>query len=507
MTLASTLPRLSPDTLGQARAGILLPPYDRGALGVGIVHLGLGAFVRAHMATYTDDLLACEPQSSGVSSGISWGIAGVSLKRPDQRDRLAPQHGLYTTLQRDRTGIRARIIGCVRTTLVAPENPAALLATMADGACRIVSLTVTEKGYCHSPATGRLDETHPDIRHDIENHSAPRSAIGLIVAALQRRRGAGLGPFTVLCCDNLAHNGRLVSGLVRDFAALRDDGLASWIEANGAFPSTMVDRIVPAVTDADIETVAELTGLYDAAPVSHEAFRQWVIEDRFCEDMRPAWDKVGVEFVTDVAPYEHMKLRLLNGAHSSLAYLGYLSGHETIADAVADDVLRDYLRALWRDEIIPVVPPPAGVDLNGYAAQLMSRFADPSIRHRTWQIAMDGSQKLPQRLLATIRERLARGLPIGRLALAVAGWIRYVGGTDEAGHRIDVRDPIAARLQVALTTAGPDPADRITAILGVDAVFGPDLPRSAVFAASLTEAYTLLLAKGARAAAAITANS
>jgi fructuronate reductase len=499
MTLASSLPRLSLRTLGQARAGTVLPGYDRGALGVGIVHLGLGAFVRAHMAAYTDDLLAIEPDS--------WGIAGVSLKRPDQRDLLAPQNGLYTTLQRDFTGIGARIIGCVRATLVAPENPEAVLATMAERACRIVSLTVTEKGYCHHPATGRLDENHPDVRHDLASPAAPRSAIGLIVSALQRRYAAGLGPFTVLCCDNLAHNGRLVSGLVRDFAALRDDGLASWIEANGAFPSTMVDRIVPAVTETDIEAASEAIGLYDAAPVSHELFRQWVIEDCFCGAARPAWDKVGVQFVTDVAPYEHMKLRLLNGAHSSLAYLGYLSGHETIAAAVADDVLRVYLDALWHDEIIPVVPPPTGVDLNGYAAQLLTRFADPSIHHRTWQIAMDGSQKLPQRLLSTIRERLAQDLPIRRLALTIAAWIRYVGGVDEAGQPIDVRDPIAARLQTALNSAGDDPARHIAAILGVDAVFGPDLPRSAMFVASLTDAYILLLTKGARASAAIIAAS
>ena len=497
MTVASTLPRLSPRTLGQTRAGTILPGYDRGALGVGIVHLGLGAFVRAHMATYTDDLLAIEPHP--------WAIAGVSLKRPDQRDRLAPQDGLYTTLQRDSTGIRARIIGCIRATLVAPEDPDALLATMADGACRIVSLTVTEKGYCHNPATGRLDENHPDIRHDLASQAAPRSAIGFIVSALQRRRMAGLGPFTVLSCDNLARNGRLVSGLVRDFAALRDDRLAAWIEANGAFPSTMVDRIVPAVTETDIEAVAEATGLYDAAPVSHELFRQWVVEDGFSDDRRPAWDKVGAQFVTDVAPYEHMKLRLLNGAHSALAYLGYLAGHQTIANAVADDVLRTYLNALWHDEIIPVVPPPVGVDLNGYAAQLLTRFADPSIHHRTWQIAMDGSQKLPQRLLSTIRERLAQGLPIRRLALAVAAWIRYVGGIDEAGQPIDVRDPIGALLQQTLTSAGRDPTHRITAILGIDAVFGPDLPGSATFVATLTDAYTLLLAKGARASAAIVA--
>ena len=259
---------------------------------------------------------------------------------------------------------------------------------------------------------------------------------------------------------------------MRDFASLRDSRLAGWIQAQGAFPSTMVDRIVPAATDADTTDAAAATGLWDAAPVSHEPFRQWVIEDHFADDARPAWNKVGAQFVTDVAPYEHMKLRLLNGAHSALAYLGYLAGHETISDTVADDVFRAYIVALWRDEIIPAVPPPRGVDLQGYAAELLARFANPAVRHRTWQIAMDGSQKLPQRLLSTIRERLSRGQPIGRLAIAVAAWIRYVGGVDEAGRPIDVRDPLAAQMLDALANAGPDPARRVAAILGLETVFG-----------------------------------
>ncbi|HYZ61832.1 MAG TPA: mannitol dehydrogenase family protein [Acetobacteraceae bacterium] len=488
----SGFPRLSARTLASARSGTVLPGYDRGGLETGIVHLGLGAFVRAHIATYIDDLLAIERGP--------WGIAGVSLKRPDQRNLLAPQDGLYATLQRDGSRVQARIIGCVRQAIVAPEDPAALVSRMAQPACRIVSLTITEKGYCHDPATGRLDPHHPDIRHDLAHKAAPRSAIGLIVAALQGRRAAGLGPFTVLCCDNLPHNGRLVSGLARDFAALQDDGLSAWIEANGAFPSTMVDRIVPASTRDDVTDAAERIGLHDAAPVSHEPFRQWVIEDRFV-GARPAWERVGAQLVTDVGPYEHMKLRLLNGAHSALAYLGYLAGHETIADVAADPVFREYVVALW-DEIIPVVPPPRDVDLRAYAADLLSRFENTAIRHRTWQIAMDGSQKLPQRLLSTIRERLAQGLPIPRLALAVAAWIRYVGGTDEAGRPIDVHDPLADRLRAALEGAGPDPARRVASVLRTEAVFGADLPASPAFVAAVTKAYANLLASGARVAAA-----
>ncbi len=356
------------------------------------------------MATYTDDLLALERGP--------WGIAGVSLQRPDQRDRLAPQGGLYTTLQRDGHGTRARIIGCLRRVIVAREDPAALVTMMAAPETHIVSLTITEKGYCHDPATGRLDTDHPDIAHDRARPDAPRSAVGLIAAALRARRDAGLAPFTVLCCDNLPHNGALLAGLVHDFAALGSDALAGWIEAHGAFPSTMVDRIVPAPTPADVEEATALTGLADAAPVSHEPFRQWVIEDRFA-GARPAWEKVGAELVADVAPHEHMKLRMLNGAHSALAYLGYLAGHATIPDVVADPPFRAYAEALW-EEVIPTIPPPPGTDLRGYARDLLARFGNTAIRHRTWQIAMDGSQKLPQRLLGTIRERLAQGGSIDR---------------------------------------------------------------------------------------------
>ena len=487
----ATLPRLSAETLSQCRPGVALPGYDRARLGIGQVHLGLGAFARAHLASYTDDVLATERGD--------WGIAGVSLKRPDQRNLLAPQDGLYTRLERRADGVRARIVGCLRAQLVAPEDPPAVVAAMSDSGCHVVSLTVTEKGYCHDPATGRLNPDHPDIVHDLAHPDAPGSAVGFITAALRRRRDAGLGPFTVLCCDNLPHNGLLLAGLVQDFAALQDDRLAGWITANAPFPCTMVDRIVPAPTQADIADAAAATGLHDAAAVSHEPFRQWVIEDRFAAG-RPAWERAGAEIVTDVAPYEHMKLRLLNASHSALAYLGYLAGHETIADAIADPALAAYTTALWA-EIIPVVPAPPGVKLIDYTADLRARFANPAIRHRTWQIAMDGSQKLPQRLLATIRERLARGLPIDRLATAVAAWIQYVGGFDENNDPIDVRDPMVAQLRQVLDQADSAPARRVEAIIAIEAIFGADLGRSQPFRAAVTRAYTRMLSHGARAAA------
>jgi len=488
----SSFPHLTPATAARASIGVALPRYDRARLRPGIVHLGLGAFFRAHGALYIEDILGTDP--------APWGIVGVSLQRPDQRDRLAPQGCLYTAREREPEAPQTRIVGSVLGVLVAPEAPQAVLAAMAAEETRIVSLTVTEKGYCLAPATGRLDAAHPDIRHDLAHPAAPRSAVGLIAAALGRRRAAGLAPFTVLCCDNLMGNGALLAGLVREFAALSDDGLAQWIERNAAFPATMVDRIVPATTSADVAAVAAELGLHDAAPVLHERFRQWVIEDRFVDGHRPPWERAGAELVGDVAPYEHMKLRMLNASHSALAYLGYLGGHETIADAVADPTLAAYLRRLWA-EIAPMVPPPPGVSLAAYAEALLRRYANPTIRHRTWQIAMDGSQKLPVRLLPTIRERLRQGLPLPCLALAVAAWIRYAGGTDERGVAIDVRDPLAGALRGALDAAGATPAARVAAALGFAAIFGADLPADAGFVAAVTDAYDALLRHGARAAA------
>jgi fructuronate reductase len=485
------LTRLTFATLAGLAPAIRRPAYDRARLAPGIVHLGLGAFARAHLCDYTDDALEREFGP--------WGIVGASLQRPDQRDRLKPQGGLYAFLKRAPAGPELRVIGSVLDVLVAPVNPAALVARLAAPETRIVSLTVTEKGYCHDPATGRLRPDHPDIRHDLENPAAPRSAVGLLVAGLKARRDAGLSPFTALCCDNLPSNGTVLAALVRDFAALNDDGLASWIEANGAFPCTMVDRIVPATTEADIAEVEMLLGLHDAAPVIGEPFRQWAIQDVFAAG-RPCWHEVGAEMVSDVAPFEFMKLRMLNGAHSCLAYLGYLAGHETVADASNDPVFARYLAGLWT-EITPAVPAPPGVSLADYAQALLARFQNPAIRHRTWQIAMDGSQKLPQRLLGTIRERLMTGASIDHLALGVAAWMAYVAGTDESGAAIDVRDPLAGEFARRTGGAGRDAHAISHALLGIESIFGTDLPREARFTRVVETHLAKLFDAGAKATA------
>ncbi|ARC90601.1 mannitol dehydrogenase [Rhodovulum sp. MB263] len=455
----------------------------------GIVHLGLGAFFRAHGAIYTEEAMA--------RSGGAWGIIGVSLKSPGTRDALAPQGCAYTALELGAEGAIARPVEIIREVLVAPEDPQAVLEAMADPAIRIVTLTITEKGYCHDPATGALNLEHPDIVHDL-GAAHPLSAPGYLVRALQLRRDRGLRPFTVLTCDNLPENGRLVRGVVLALAARIDPALADWIGNEGRFPATMVDRIVPATSAEDIARVEALTGYHDAAPVMHEPFRQWAIEDDFVDDARPDWGAVGAELVADVTPYEHMKLRMLNGAHSALAYLGYLAGHETISDSVADPALGGFVRHLWAKEITPSLTPPPGVSLSAYAEALAARFANPAIRHRTWQIAMDGSQKLPQRILATLSDNLVEGRASPGLILTVAAWMRYVGGIDEAGQPIDVRDPLAERLRV-LSDGADTPEGKVEALLSVREVFPQAL--SLTLKRQLAEAYSRLLSEGARVAA------
>ena len=316
----------------------------------------------------------------------------------------------------------------------------------------IVTLTVTEKGYCYDPATTALDETHPDIVHDLAEPARPRSVPGFLVEALRRRHEAQVSAFTVLCCDNLPHNGRTVAAIVTRFAALRDPALAGFIRNEVLFPATMVDRITPATTDDDRAAISARLGLDDAAPVVTEPFSQWVIEDRFPRG-RPDWSMAGAEFVSDVAPYENMKLRLLNGSHSTLAYLGYLAGYETVSDTMRDQAYRRLAEGVMDDAATTLKMPP-GADVAAYKRALLERYENPALRHRTWQICMDGSQKLPQRLLGSIRDRLAAGAPIDRLVMGVAGWMRYVTGIDEQGKPIDVRDPLSARLRAIADQAG-----------------------------------------------------
>ena len=485
--------RLSPSTLQRLPPACERPAYDVGAARVGVVHLGVGAFHRAHQAVYLEDRLA--------AGEAGWAICGASLRSADTSAALEPQEGLYSVAIRSGEGERLRVIGAVRRLLVAPADPEALLRAMTDPGVRIVSLTITEKGYCHDPATGQLREDHPDIIADLAHPNRPQSAPGFLVEALRRRRDTGTPPFTVLCCDNLPQNGNTVAGVVARLAALQVPDLGAFVAGEVAFPSTMVDRIVPATTDADRDAISEALGLRDAWPVVTEPFTQWVIEDRFPLG-RPRLEDAGAELVADVAPYELMKLRLLNGSHSTLAYLGYLAGYETIAETMADPGFACLVRRLMDEEVTPTLRVPPGADLDAYKRSLLQRFANSALQHRTWQIAMDGSQKLPQRLLGTVRDRLAAGAPILCLALGIAAWMRYVTGRDESGRPIDVRDPLADRLRRICDEAGPVAERLAPALMGVDEVFGHDLPRDPRFTRPVTEALAGLLRDGARAAVA-----
>jgi fructuronate reductase len=461
--------RLSAKTLSNVPSGVAVPKYDRARITPGIVHLGIGAFHRAHMAVYVDDLLADNPD---------WAIIGASLRRPDTKDALEPQDGLYTVAVRDAAGTHPRVIGSILGVLDANTQREELLDLMAGPQIRIVSLTVTEKGYCHDPATGELDQRHPDVVHDLANPTAPKSAPGMLVEALARRKAAGVAPFAVMSCDNLPSNGATVKRIVTKFASLRDAALGDWV-GKVAFPGTMVDRIVPSTTDADRETVAGLIGAEDAWPIMTEPFTQWVIEDHF-PDGRPPFEKVGAQLVEDVEPFERMKLRMLNGSHSTMAYLGYLSGYEYISDVMGDADFVKLVHGLMTEEAMPTLDMP-GVDLGAYRDQLLDRFRNPALKHRTWQIAMDGSQKLPQRLLGTIRERLKAGQPFERLGLGVAAWMRYVVGIDEKGESIDVRDPLAMRMMAIAADAGDDAEALYVGLAALTEVFGSDLADNQAF--------------------------
>ena len=479
-----TIARLSRTTLAAIPSSIARARSRPRA--VGIVHIGLGAFHRAHQALYTDEV-----------DNARFGICALSLKTPGARDALAEQDGLYTIVEKSRTGIARRVVGSiVEVRFLGDERPE-IHARLADANTTIVSLTITEKGYGHDPHTGALDPSHPDIAHDLADPEHPGSAVGLIVAALDARRRTHGKPFTVLSCDNLPHNGALTRGLALAFAERRDDSLARWIEAHVTFPATMVDRLVPATTQADAEANDAALGVHDAGVVVCEPFRQWVIEDAFVGE-RPAWERAGAQLVTDVAPFEAMKLRLLNASHSAFAYLGYLAGYEFIYQVAAQTSFVAFMRALMA-EVSPALAVPPGTDLAAYRNALVERFANPALPHKTRQIAMDGSQKLPPRLLATVRDNLAAGRSIEALSLAVAGWIRYAMGVDEAGRVIDVQDPLARDFAKVAAANDRDPAALVRGFTGLASIFGNDLPREPRFTAPLTRALAEILTDGSAA--------
>jgi fructuronate reductase len=447
--------RLSLAALDGLPAEVRRPAYAPEDMGCGMVHLGIGAFHRAHQAVYLDDLIA--------AGAGDWRIIGVSLRSAEVRGQLVPQDGLFTIVERDGTEERLRIIGSVATVLVAPENPAAVIAAIASPDTHIVSLTVTEKGYCHDPASGTLLASHPDIVHDLTHPDAPRSAIGYLAAGLNKRRYDSGGPITIMSCDNLPHNGAVLKAVLGEFVQLRDPALAQWIDAHVRFPATMVDRIVPATTPADRERLQARLGVEDRAMVKAEPFTQWVIEDDFAGP-RPPFEQAGAQMVADVRPFELAKLRMLNGAHSTIAYLGLAAGYVTVDQAIADPAIAAVVGRLMRVEAASTLPPVPGLDTALYADALLKRFANVALEHRLVQIAMDGSQKLPQRLLGTIADVHASGGAATAAARGVAAWIRHLSGPN-------VNDPLGDLL-TGLATGAANDNTLLDAVLGVSAVFG-----------------------------------
>lgn len=472
--------QLCNQSLNQLPATIQRPHYDRSQVVSAIVHLGVGAFHRAHQAVMTDAVLA--------SGDLGWGIVGAGLMTSGTKDALAPQDGLYTLVERAAGSEQLHIIGSIIEVLGGAADLSQVLARMCAPSTRIVSLTVTEKGYYLDPASGRLQLQAPAIQADLATPATPSTILGLIVQALSHRKANGIAPFTVLSCDNLPSNGKTAKAAVLAFAREIDTELASWIEARVSFPCSMVDRITPATTDADRSYVNTQLGMTDAWPIVTEQFVQWVIEDNFTMG-RPDWTLGGAVFSNEIDAWEDMKLRCLNGAHSTLAYLGQLTGRETVADAMQLPLITGILDALWT-EVLQVLHAPAGVDPKDYVEQLKKRFCNPALKHRTAQIAMDGSQKLPQRLLATLRERIAAGLPSPALATAIAAWMHFAVKTAHTPGGA-LNDPLSTEI-LAQAKVSTEPATLIEKLLSIDKIFGTDLLTHAGFKAELLTGYSLL---------------
>lgn len=469
-------------------ADVQRPRYDRRRLKTRMVHIGFGAFHRAHQALCSDRL---------ADRGSDWGYCEVNLNSGELITALRQQDHLYTLTEKSDDTLQTRLIGVITGSLHGKSDGIdAVIAAMCQPEVAIVSMTVTEKGYCHHPASGDLNLDHPDIQHDLAHPTAPRSLPGLILAAIRRRREAGLAPFSVMSCDNMPENGKVTRRVIVQLAQQQDALLADYIQQQIAFPSTMVDRIVPAMTAEAFAQLDARLGSHDPVAVEAEPFFQWVIEDSFVSG-RPAWELAGAELVSDVLPYEEMKLRMLNGSHSFLAYLGFLAGYETISDCMADTALRRAARQLMLSQQAPTLRT-RGVDLVAYADSLIARYENRAIRHRTGQIATDGTQKLPQRLLDSVRWHLHHGSNCDLLLLGVAGWMRYAGGIDERGAAIDIRDPLKAELAERVAHSAEGEA-RVRALLGIKAVFGDDLPQNEQVVATLTRFWLQLRDSGARA--------
>ncbi len=472
--------KLTLETLAELPDGIARPQYGRDELSPGIVHIGLGNFHRAHQAVYLDDLF-------NKGHDRDWAIVGAGVRQNDAetRRRLAAQDWLTTVVELEPGGYRARVTGTMIDFVPVEQDNRALIEAMSAPATRIVSLTVTEGGYYIDPATGAFNPDHPDMRADAANPESPVSAFGAIVAALQRRRQAGTGPFTVMSCDNLPGNGDVARNAVLGLARRRDPQLACWIEEEVAFPNAVVDRITPASTQGHRAFVRDTFGIEEANPVVCEPFRQWVLEDRFSNG-RPAFEEVGVTVTGDVAPFETMKIRILNGGHALLAYPSALLGLDYCHEAMAHPLIGGFLEKVECEEIVPVLPPVPDTDLHAYYRLVAGRFSNGDIADTIARLCHDGSDRQPKFVLPSIRDRLAQGLSVEGLALGSALWCRYCYGTSDDGRDLEVVDGMSERLRQSAAAAKEAPLK----FLELRDVFGDlaDEPAfSTRFSAALTE--------------------
>lgn len=451
--------RLSSINTDALSGSVTRPRYDRDQRAVGIVHFGIGAFHRAHMAAYTDAAMGSEDGG--------WRILGVSLRSPSVHEQMRPQNGLYTLVERSAAGSSARLVGSVADVLVAGDERERLVATLAAPTTHIASFTITEKGYCRA-ADGSLDTALADAR----------SAYSYLAEAFAHRRAAGLPGLTLLSCDNLSGNGRQLQYLMRAYLDLHAPNLVDWFDTECRCPSTMVDRIVPATTEADLLEIERLVGLRDEAAVVTEPFSQWVIEDDFASP-RPAWERHGVQITSDVHAFENAKLRMLNGAHSALAYLGLQQGHEYVHQAIDDPKLAPLVDQLIRDEAATSLRPASGQDLDVYADALIARFRNPALNHRLAQIAMDGSQKIPQRWLDTLSFHQMAGRQCPAILTALGAWLTHIRGDNGP-----VEDPMAQELLNIWHRAGAE--------MIVPALFGPGGLMAGTWAPSASDTEVIL---------------
>ncbi|MFK4810504.1 mannitol dehydrogenase family protein [Devosia sp. ZW T5_3] len=464
-----------------------VPAYNRDALTAGIVHFGVGNFHRAHQAVYLDDLFA-------TGSDHDWALIGAGVREADEamRQKLKSQDWLTTVVEQEADTSSARVTGAMIDYL-RPGDSAAVIARLSDPAIRIVSLTITEGGYYIDPASQKFDPTHPDIAYDAANMEAPKTAFGLILAGLLRRRDLGLAPFTVMSCDNIPGNGHVTENAVAGLAALIDPALAQWVKANVAFPNGMVDRITPATSDREKTLLADNFGIEDNWPVFCESFKQWVLEDNFPAG-RPALEKVGVQFVTDVAPYEHMKIRILNGGHATIAYPAGLLDIHFVHEAMEHPLVAAFLAKVERDEIIPIVPPVPDTDLDDYFALCQRRFANPKIGDTIRRLALDGSNRQPKFIIPSALERAQRQQSVNGLSLVSALWCRYCYGTTDSGAVIEPNDPNWDRLTAQAKKAKANPQ----AWLEMADIYG-ELAHNPSFVAAFTQALETLWKIGTKA--------